>query len=90
MKILSLITKTLCAGTISSLACQAAVLAYADEVPSTFVEGKHSPEVASYVQSIAGVALASGFMIMTRTQPTAIKCLPRCSTAAMSPTCRTT
>ena len=60
MKILSLITKTLCAGTISSLACQAAVLAYADEVPSTFVEGKHSPEVASYVQSIAGVALASG------------------------------
>lgn len=35
MKILSLITKTLCAGTISSLACQAAVLAYADEVPST-------------------------------------------------------
>ena len=31
-----------------------------DDVPSTFVEGNYSPEVARYVQSIAGVALASG------------------------------
>lgn len=60
MKILSSITKTLCVGTISSLACQAAVLAYADDVPSTFVDGDYSPEVAGYVQGIAGVALASG------------------------------
>lgn len=44
----------------SSSPARPPVLAYADEVPSTFVEGKHSPEVASYVQSIAGVALASG------------------------------
>lgn len=60
MKTMSTVIKTLCAGTISSLACQAAMLAYADDVPSTFVEGNHSPEVAGYVQGIAGVALASG------------------------------
>ncbi|WP_297666753.1 hypothetical protein [uncultured Akkermansia sp.] len=60
MKIISFIIKTLCAGTVGSLACQAAMQAYADDVPSTFVEGNYSPEVASYVQSIAGVALASG------------------------------
>lgn len=60
MKISPLIIRTLCVGTISSLACHAAMLAYADDVPSTFVEGNYSPEVARYVQSIAGVALASG------------------------------
>lgn len=60
MKITSFIIRTLCAGTVGSLACQAAMQAYADDVPSTFVEGNYSPEVARYVQSIAGVALASG------------------------------
>lgn len=60
MKIVSSIIKTLCVGTIGSLACQAAMQAYADDVPATFVEGNYSPEVARYVQSIAGVALASG------------------------------
>ena len=60
MKIISSIIKTLCVGTVGSLACQAAMQAYADDVPSTFVEGNYSPEVARYVQSIAGVALASG------------------------------
>lgn len=60
MKIISSIIKTLCVGTVSSLACQTAVQAYADDVPATFVEGDYSPEVARYVQSIAGVALASG------------------------------
>ncbi len=59
MKITSFIIRTLCAGTVGSLACQAAMQAYADDVPSTFVEGNYSPEVARYVQSIAGVALAS-------------------------------
>ena len=58
--IISSIIKTLCVGTVGSLACQAAMQAYADDVPSTFVEGNYSPEVARYVQSIAGVALASG------------------------------
>lgn len=60
MKITSFIIRTLCVGTVGSLACQAAMQAYADDVPSTFVEGNYSPEVARYVQSIAGVALASG------------------------------
>lgn len=60
MKIMFSIIKTLCVGTISSLACQAAIMAYADDAPSTFVESDYSPVVASYVQSIAGVALASG------------------------------
>ena len=60
MKITSFIIRTLCVGTVGSLACQAAIQAYADDVPSTFVEGNYSPEVARYVQSIAGVALASG------------------------------
>lgn len=60
MKIMSSIIKTLCVGAVSSFACQASVQAYADDVPSTFVEGNYSPEVAAYVQSIAGVALASG------------------------------
>ena len=39
MKITSFIIRTLCVGTVGSLACQAAIQAYADDVPSTFVEG---------------------------------------------------
>lgn len=60
MKIISDIIRTLCLGTVSSLACQAAIQAYADAAPTSFTEGQFSPEVAHYVQSIAGVALASG------------------------------
>ena len=52
MKITSFIIRTLCVGTVGSLACQAAIQAYADDVPSTFVEGNYSPEVARYVQSL--------------------------------------
>ena len=83
MKITSFIIRTLCAGTVGSLACQAAMQAYADDVPSTFVEGNYSPEVARYVQSIAGVALASAFMIMTKTPPAVIRFWLRSLTAAM-------
>lgn len=60
MNIFSSAIRTLCAGSIACLACQASILAHADDVPSTFVEGAYSPDVAKYVQSIAGVALASG------------------------------
>ena len=83
MKITSFIIRTLCAGTVGSLACQAAMQAYADDVPSTFVEGNYSPEVARYVQSIAGVALPRAFMITTKTPPAVIRFWLRSLIAAM-------
>lgn len=83
MKITSFIIRTLCVGTVGSLACQAAIQAYADDVPSTFVEGNYSPEVARYVQSIAGVALASGIHDTTKTPPAVIRFWLRSLIAAM-------
>ena len=66
MKITSFIIRTLCAGTVGSLACQAAMQAYADDVPSTFVEGNYSPEVARYVPSIAGENATSSYQVLAQ------------------------
>ncbi len=62
------IIRTLFVGSISSLACNAAVMAYALEPADPFLEEHYDEEVADYVRNISGVALASGIIGYDKTK----------------------
>ncbi len=68
MKIMTDIIKTLFIGSVSSLACNATVMAYALEPADTFLEEHYDEEVAAYVRNISGVALASGLIDYDKTK----------------------